>query len=82
MQVEGKLENNYNKLENLENSKKKNITNLQNNINSNVNSLENHKKKTDLIYREFDDLKSKLERQNKIYETEIINKKQENERVK
>jgi hypothetical protein len=82
LKLEGKLENNYNFLENLENTKKKSLAIIQNKLNINIRSLEDHKKKTNLIYRDFDDLKNKLERQNKIYETEIINKKQENEKVK
>ena len=82
MKLEGKLENNYKSLENLENTKKKSLAIIQNKLNINIRSLEDHKKKTNLIYRDFDDLKNKLERQNKIYETEIINKKQENEKVK
>jgi len=82
LKLEGKLENNYKSLENLENTKKKSLAIVENKLNSNISSLKNHKKKTNLIYRDFDDLKNKLERQNKIYETEIINKKQENEKVK
>lgn len=81
MKLEGKLENNCNKLENLENSKNNKIENLQNKINSNIYALENHKKKTSSIYQEFEELKNKLENQNKIYETDIVNRKQENEKV-
>ncbi len=54
---------------------------IQRNLNSSEITLQNHKKKTDLICREFEDLENKFERQNKIYETEIINKKQDNEKV-
>lgn len=81
LKIEGKLENNYNLLENLENSKRKSLVKIQSNLISNITSLENHQKKTDLISKEFQDLKDKLERQNKIYETEIIKKKQDNEKV-
>jgi len=65
----------------LENSKRKNLGMIENDVSKIIGTLENHKKKTDLIYREYEDLKNKFERQNKIYETEIINKKQDNEQV-
>lgn len=81
MKIEGKLENNSNKLENLEKSKNKKIEILQSKINSSIYALENHKKKTSSIYKEFEELKNKLENQNKIYETEIVNRKQDNEKV-
>jgi len=70
-----------NKIDSLESSKKKHLNNIQNCLKNNTNSLENHRKKTQFIYKEFEDLRSKLERQNKIFENEIINKKQENEKV-
>jgi len=81
IRLEEKLKSNLFKSENLKNLKEKDITSFQNDINFNADSLQMQKNKNDLMYIEFDDLKIKLERQITIYETEILNKKLENEKV-
>lgn len=75
------IETNNNKIGNLEILKNKNLSLLENNINSNKYSLENHINKTELMYREFEELKNKLEKQDKIYESEILNRKEQGEKV-